>query len=336
MQNKDNIVRIYRDCESNVAPCIDGKKTCERWAQYQTERLPVEVLGRWVSGRFLDKSGREWRHQGPVQWAVLTGAKPWSSIPGVVVLDADDADAIRLVRTRCPATPMMTSTPSGGMHFFYKHPGGRVKQALKMEWQGRTYNLDRKADGNYVMTPGTVSPKSGRSYGWNAPWTPELLHRLPTFDPNWIPVRERDVEEVVVDRKLVERTLAAVQEKVAGPARRAMAERWLERQPGATQGDNADGHAYALAVRLVWGFGLDHEDAVELLSAWGQRPDQRDKDGAWYPWRWAECHHKVTDAARADYTLPGNLLVAEVGLWQQEQLEKTIGHGYAVADSDKH
>jgi hypothetical protein len=187
---KDNLLAIYRDCEFNVAP-TDGKVTIEGWKRWQTDRLPVEELCRWGDGTLVNKEGVKWRKDN-IEFAVICGERPWTKEPGIVVLDADDAEAMKLVELKCPPTPLKTSTPRGGMHYIYRHPGFRVKQIIKYVFKGKQYNLDRKADGNYVMCPGTQ--RDGKMYCWNEKWTPQLIRSLPVYDMNWIP---EDTPEVV-------------------------------------------------------------------------------------------------------------------------------------------
>ena len=66
--------------------------------------------------------------------------------------------------------------------------------------------------------------------------------------------------------------------------------------PGTTAGRGADARCFNLACKLVHGFGLDPDEALPLLEAWGLREDQIDEDGDWFPWSSAELMHKLRDA----------------------------------------
>jgi hypothetical protein len=66
--------------------------------------------------------------------------------------------------------------------------------------------------------------------------------------------------------------------------------------PGTTAGRGADARCFNLACKLVHGFVLDPDEALPLLEAWGQRDDQTDEDGDWFPWSSAELMHKLRDA----------------------------------------
>ena len=66
----------------NLVPA-NGKKTCRKWKQYQTEQVTLQQLSLWLKeGRFDNL-------------VLLTGETPWSETnPGIVVLDADDEEAL--------------------------------------------------------------------------------------------------------------------------------------------------------------------------------------------------------------------------------------------------
>lgn len=68
--------------------------------------------------------------------------------------------------------------------------------------------------------------------------------------------------------------------------------------PGTQEGRGARGKAFGLASRLVNGFDLDPDEALPLLLAWGQRDDQLDRDGHWFPWEERELERLLTDADR--------------------------------------
>jgi putative DNA primase/helicase len=74
--------------------------------------------------------------------------------------------------------------------------------------------------------------------------------------------------------------------------------------PGARQGEGADGYCYALAMCGLHEYGVPEDDAIELLLEWGDRDDNVNGNGQYYPWSRAEIEHKVRDALRAAPTKP--------------------------------
>ncbi len=95
-----------------------------------------------------------WRTQWPdCNWAMITGM-----ISGVVVLDIDPRhggdDAIR--GYALPPTHTVR-TPHGGWHYYYRHPGGRVPNAV-----GLLPGVDLRGDGGFVLKPPSIV--DGRPY----------------------------------------------------------------------------------------------------------------------------------------------------------------------------
>ena len=98
-----------------------------------------------------DAQIRRWWSQWPdAGVAIRTGA-----VSGLVVLDVDPDrggdDALHEYereRGVLPMTPRV-KTPSGGAHFYFRHPGGRVPNSTDQLGQG----LDVRGDGGYVVAP---------------------------------------------------------------------------------------------------------------------------------------------------------------------------------------
>lgn len=104
---------------------------------------------------------------------------------GIVVLDVDPRHggdrALMELETRhgeLPATPAST-TGGGGLHFFFKHPGGVIKNSVSKIGAG----LDIRGAGGYVVAPPSVHV-SGQSYSWITGRSPsDLPLALP---PSWL------------------------------------------------------------------------------------------------------------------------------------------------------
>lgn len=316
---KQHLQAIYRDLEFNVIPIrSDTKKPAEDWKPWQAERVPVNTLVRWSGGNFIGDNGA-WKFTGCLNWAVLTGAKPWTSIPGIVVLDADDVAAMKLVEQNCTATELKTSTPGGGMHYIYRHPGIRIPNRQKTTLAGIEFNLDVRGDGGYVLCPGSIHAKNNKSYCARQPWTEEHLNAVPVYSPEWLPVKSVGEGSLKISHT---EAITSIPDPI--DYRTRCARRWMDRQPGAIQGRAADKYAYALAVKLVWGFCIPVEDATEIMVEWGFREDQATTEGDYFPWNSSQISHKVNDAANAHYTDPGNIYREEISLDLGDEFYSTL------------
>lgn len=120
-----------------------------------------------------------------------------------------------------------------------------------------------------------------------------MLALVPVFDPSWfdpehLPQKTRNAVVVVSCE--------------AGSVRQRKAQVWLDTAWGGgpvlgTQaGRQAQARCFWVACQLVHGFDLDPEEALSLLTTWGQRPDQLDEYGSYYPWSEQELNHKLVDA----------------------------------------
>jgi hypothetical protein len=91
---------------------------------------------------------------------VLTG------LSGVTVVDCDAPVAVAAMIERCGDTPLKTSTPSGGVHLWYRSNGERCAN-LRPEG----LPVDVKAKGGFVVVPPSVRPSgpyAGRLYRFHS------------------------------------------------------------------------------------------------------------------------------------------------------------------------
>jgi len=166
-QRTEILVRLY-GLDFNLIP-MNGKKPCVEWKAYQTRRVTAAEIKEWMRGWFPTKDGKNLWKAKVLNFALLTGAAPWSNTnPGVVVIDPDDDEADEMIRRHCPPTPMIQLTGSGHLHRVYRRPrvedvpyiGNRQKTWIG----GRQYNVDVRGDGGYIMAPGTIHPTTGQLY----------------------------------------------------------------------------------------------------------------------------------------------------------------------------
>lgn len=92
----------------------DGKVPAIAWRPYQT-RLPTP--------REIDA----WFGAAAMNLAVITGATS-----GVVVIDADEPEALRWLVRRLTYTPWQTQT-ARGFHLWYRHPDVRVSNRARIQ-----------------------------------------------------------------------------------------------------------------------------------------------------------------------------------------------------------
>ena len=124
----------------NVIPILErSQKPAITWVDYQSRRATMDELGDWFG------NGR------PFNIAIVTGA-----VSGVVAVDCDSPEAIAWADTHLPPTEMRTRTGRDGEHRFYQHPGPPVRHKVKIQTDRDRLALDIRADGGYVVAPGSV------------------------------------------------------------------------------------------------------------------------------------------------------------------------------------
>jgi hypothetical protein len=114
-------------------------------------------------------------------------------------------------------------------------------------------------------------------------------------------------------------------------------QKYLAGVPGTQQGTGADKAVAGLTMKALWGFALPTDTVLETLSTWGQRDDQIDEHGGWYPWTQTDIERKIQWCLRQAYQgivgdkLSGN----DVELASlEEQADKIVQHGRLDAGSD--
>jgi len=218
---------------------LKGKHPKIAWAKYQKERVTRETV-------------EEWFQYGDHNLAIITGA-----ISGVVVVDGDSAEACQYIELTCDATPMVVTT-SKGKHYYFRHPGGKVPNSVRVLDEPP---VDLRGDGGLVIGPGSTHP-SGSTYRLEG----DLLaaEELPLYQRSWFPTAELAPEKAF--RRPFIRLDTSAQQNAFNQARS-----YLKGVPGAVQGAGGDHHTYVLACRLVRGFDLGDDRALELLCEWNTK-----------------------------------------------------------------
>ena len=144
------------------------KRPIAPWARWQRERADEQQIRTWFAGE-----GRR-RNVG-----IVTG-----HISNVIVIDCDSPAALTWAQAHLPPSPMRTATAKGE-HWYFRHPGPAVTvpNTVRIRTGDPNVSLDLRADGGYVVAPGSRHP-SGTLYTQLGAWPP--LDDVPPFEPDWI------------------------------------------------------------------------------------------------------------------------------------------------------
>ncbi len=141
-----------------VLPCggEDGKRPLVRG--WQTGMRSPETIAEWVRQHPDANIGLSC---GPSQ---------------IVIVDIDTPELTESMLNRFGDTPLITSTPRGGAHFWYRKDGVIRSGNLKSEGLA----VDIKADGGFVVMPPSFNRQSGKEYLF-VRGSQDDLARLPPF-----------------------------------------------------------------------------------------------------------------------------------------------------------
>lgn len=225
----------YYDHGYWVIPTIRGqKKAAVKWREFQTVKPTLAQVNGWFSVE---------RNIG-----VICGAGS-----NTVVVDADDEDAERWVRTNCLPTPFRVRTRKG-CHYYYRHPGVAVASKPRVI---PGINVDVRGDGGLATGIGSVH-ETGFVYTVDRDSDMVAPSELPMFDPSWFP------------KPRMPRTDTRGQFYGLGGFDRA--ERYIRAIPGAGEGMRNQ-TAYHVAASVVRDFALDFEQGMSLLTEWNKLND---------------------------------------------------------------
>jgi hypothetical protein len=144
------VIEAARDyLQRGLAPIPVGpdKRPLVPWQPYQEEAPHADQVDEW------------WTRWPEANIGVVTG-----KVSRVVVLDADGAEGLTSLRAlHTPATTWLSRTPRGGVHQWFRHPGGIIGNRA-----GVRPHVDVRADGGYVVVPPSLRV-DGRRYEWLTP-----------------------------------------------------------------------------------------------------------------------------------------------------------------------
>jgi hypothetical protein len=117
--------------------------------------------------------------------AMLTGA-----ISNLIMVDGDSDEGLAWMRAHLPPTPMRTRTKKGE-HWYFRHPGVRIANKVRIHTGDLAIKIDVRGDGGYGVAPGSLHV-TRITYTRLGDWPP--VSELPVFDPTWL---EPDATDVV-------------------------------------------------------------------------------------------------------------------------------------------
>lgn len=146
------------DSGMSIIP-VRNKRPLVSWEEFQTRRATADEVRGWAE---------QWPDAGI---GIVTG-----SISNLVVLDVDGKvdNPVEFVFEHGLEPTIAVSTPRGGLHLYYSHPGHHVANAVRAREIGE-YSLDVRGDGGFVCAPPTPGYSTLRYWRTQQPW-PGVAH----------------------------------------------------------------------------------------------------------------------------------------------------------------
>lgn len=157
----------YIDQKLSVIPIGKDKKPLIKWQEYQLRRPDEAEVLQW------------WKQWPDASIGIVTGV-----LSGIVVVDVEAGGPI----DGLPST-VKSKTGGGGFHFYYRHPGGEIKNGVRVREL-----TDIRGDGGYVVAPPSLH-KSGNRYEWvTSPESTEFAEL-----PEWVLEQQTPSVKPVLD-----------------------------------------------------------------------------------------------------------------------------------------
>jgi len=119
----------------------DKRPAIASWTAYQRRPATFDEVCAW-----FDRSE-------PFNVGIVTGR-----VSGIVVIDLDSEDAVAWAGEHLPPCEMRVKTAKG-VHLYYPcSDDAPWRNKARVSWNGRPLELDVRANGGYVVAPGSVHP----------------------------------------------------------------------------------------------------------------------------------------------------------------------------------
>ena len=241
----------YRDRAWSIVP-LRGKVPAVPWRELQERRPTPGEIAVWFG-----ENAKEDFNVG-----IVTG-----QVSDLVVVDADSTEDAVFWENNRPPTPLVVVTGGGGLHFYYRHPGGEVRNRTRV--LGR--RLDLRGDGGIATAPPSMHSKTGKLYCWRHSIEHISLDDVPVFDPKWIRGEPSKRPTPKWTNEASDRAVLRVRNYINCITARS--------------GENGHAHTYRATCRLK-DAGLSPDQALDELLRWNST-------NADPPWSIKELVHKV-------------------------------------------
>lgn len=131
-----------------------SKVPAVKWETYQHRLATLDELETWFTAPGYNV-------------AVVTGR-----ISVIFVIDCDSPEALEWAREKLPPCDLRVRTAKG-LHHVYPYSGERpMRNKCRVRFDGRHLDIDIRADGGYVVGPGSIHPhghiymREGAGWSW--------------------------------------------------------------------------------------------------------------------------------------------------------------------------
>jgi putative DNA primase/helicase len=126
-----------------------------KWETYQRRLATLDELENWFTTPGYNLG-------------VVTGR-----VSGIFVVDCDSPEALEWAKEKLPACELRVRT-ANGLHCYYPYSGERpMRNKVRVRFDGRQIDVDVRAEGGYVVGPGSIHPngqiyiREGADWRWS-------------------------------------------------------------------------------------------------------------------------------------------------------------------------
>lgn len=207
------------------------------------------------------------------KWPNANVGLPTGAVNSVIVIETDTAkghsslkvdgeEALKGLQERLGALPKtwMAESPSGSLHRFYSHPGGKVKNSASELGPG----IDVRGDGGMVVAP--PSARKDGAYRW--------LNKLPiaALPPAWVGELSREIERTAPPRELPKDANWAEQYAVEDEERPSFEE--VREALAEIPNEDLDWERWNDVGMRLYAWSPDRKEFLALFDPWCRRSEK--------------------------------------------------------------